>query len=162
LAISIDDISEMFGGPGRSGFSQLAAFDTTGDGLVTAADARFGELRVWRDLDGDGYTDDGELFTLDALGIVSLAIAGAPLDIQTPQGNRLLASGSFTRADGTTGAMYDMAFDTDPTDTIFRGERGRNRRIRARARGGRRGSPWRMESSGRGEDRACKLCINAL
>jgi hypothetical protein len=66
LAISIDDISEMFGGPGRSGFSQLAAFDTTGDGLVTAADARFGELRVWRDLDGDGYTDDGELFTLDA------------------------------------------------------------------------------------------------
>ncbi len=120
----IDDISEMFGGPGRSGLAQLAEFDTNSDGLVTAADARFGELRVWRDLDGDGVTDAGELFTLDALGIVSLGVAGAALDIETPQGNRLLARGEFTRADGTTGAMYDMAFDTDPTDTIFRGERG--------------------------------------
>ncbi len=162
----IDDISEMFGGPGVSGFAQLAELDTDSDGLVTAADARFGELRVWRDLDGDGYTDDGELFTLDALGIVSLGVAGAALDIETPQGNRLLARGEFTRADGTTGAMYDnkhdMAFDTDPTDTIFRGERGHSRRIRARARGGRGRSPWRGKSFGKGEERACGMRKIAL
>jgi hypothetical protein len=53
--------------------------------------------------------------------------------------------------------MYDMAFDTDPTDTVFRGERGHSRRIRARARGGLRGLPRRMESFGKGKERACLL-----
>ncbi len=120
----IDDISEMFGGPDQSGFADLASMDSNLDGVITIADAGFASLRVWRDLDQDGVTDQGELTTLAQQGIVSLGLSNTALDLETPQGNRLLAHGNYTRADGTTGKMFDLAFDTDPTDTVYRGERG--------------------------------------
>jgi hypothetical protein len=129
----IEDVSEMFGGPDTSGFARLAELDGNGDGAITAADAGFAALRVWRDLDQDGATDAGELSTLADLGLVSLAVAGTRIDTETPQGNRVLAGGSYTRADGTTGSLFDMVFKTNPTDTIFRGERGTADWLKAKA-----------------------------
>ena len=35
-------------------------FDTNGDEMLTADDAVWAELRVWRHLNQDGVTDDGE------------------------------------------------------------------------------------------------------
>lgn len=120
----IDDISEMFGGPGSSGFAELAAFDEDGDGYVTVGDSGFAELWVWRDLDQDGFTDDGELFSLADLGIVSLTVTSELLNATTPQGTLLRERGTFTRADGSTGNMFEAVFETDATDTIYRGEKG--------------------------------------
>ena len=41
-----------------------AVFDTSGDGKLTSADARWAEFRIWQDVDQDGITDQGELYTL--------------------------------------------------------------------------------------------------
>ena len=47
-------------------------FDTNGDGKLTAADAAWGEFRVWQDADQDGVTDAGELKTLDQMGFTQI------------------------------------------------------------------------------------------
>jgi hypothetical protein len=90
------------------------------------SDLGFAALRVWRDFDQDGVTDAGELSSLANAGITSLGLAATPMNQDTPQGNHLLAQGSFTRANGTTGTMFDMAFDTNATGTgtVFRGDKG--------------------------------------
>jgi RTX calcium-binding nonapeptide repeat (4 copies) len=63
--IGIDD--EWF-----SGFRALAALQTVHDGVLDSQDAVFNQLKVWRDLDTDGVTDAGELFTLADLNIASI------------------------------------------------------------------------------------------
>ncbi|CAN7688252.1 tandem-95 repeat protein [Mesorhizobium sp. LjRoot246] len=120
----IDDVSEMFGGPDRSGFSVLAELDGNHDGVIDLNDAGFAELKVWRDLDQDGTTDAGELFSLGQLGIVSIDAHGQALNSTTPQGTTLREKGGFTRADGSHGNVFEAIFETDPTDTIFRGDKG--------------------------------------
>lgn len=121
----IDDISEMFGGVGASGFAELAAFDSDGDGKITMADAAWADLKVWQDKDGDGVTDDGELSGLNALGIVSLGLSGTPFNLTTPQGNRLTDYGDVTFAGGAVRQMFDAVFNSNNTDTRYAGEGGR-------------------------------------
>ncbi len=120
----IVDVSEMFGGPGVSGFAELSDHDDNDDGFITIDDAGFAALQVWRDLDGDAYTDDGELFSLADLGIESIGLDNTEVGSETPQGNTILARGTVTLEDGSTRNAFDMAFSTNATDTVFRGEKG--------------------------------------
>ncbi|AVX03475.1 iron-regulated protein FrpA [Maritalea myrionectae] len=125
----IDDISEMFGAPDVGGYQELAAVDAVenggnADGVITIDDALFAELKVWRDLDQDGLTDADELFSLDELDITSLELAATEMDHETPQGTTLRAGATFTRGDGSVGDTYEALFETDATDTIFRGDKG--------------------------------------
>ncbi|HMO06583.1 MAG TPA: calcium-binding protein, partial [Paracoccaceae bacterium] len=120
----IDDITEMFGGPGRSGVADLAAFDLNGDGVIDTADAIWSELRVWRDIDGDGVTDAGELFSLAEVGIVSISLGATDLDVTTPQGTRLERFIEVAFGSGRTSRAYDAVFETNDTDTRFAGEAG--------------------------------------
>ena len=71
---TIDDISELFGSPLVSGFTELATHDANLDGVIDAADAVFADLRVWQDADRDAVTDPGELKTLTELGIESISL----------------------------------------------------------------------------------------
>jgi hypothetical protein len=71
----IDNITEMFGNALTPGFTALKALDTNGDNKISALDAGWSTLRVWRDLDGDGVTDAGELKTLAELGIGAICAA---------------------------------------------------------------------------------------
>ncbi len=85
----IDHGGELFGdatpqpdpgeGGQRHGFLALAVFDTAaeggdGDGSITAADAVFDRLELWRDADHDGIADVGELTSLAEAGVVSLGL----------------------------------------------------------------------------------------
>ena len=121
----IDNISEMFGGVGESGFAQLAELDSDGDGKITAADLRWSELKVWQDYNGDGVTDAGELKTLDELGIVTLDLGSTAIDIRNPQGAHLTAFGDITFQDGAVRHMFDAILLSNDTDTRFAGESGR-------------------------------------
>jgi hypothetical protein len=73
----------LWGDAGRADMEALAKargatgqliFDTNGDGKLTAADAAWGEFRVWQDADQDGVTDAGELKTLDQMGITEIGL----------------------------------------------------------------------------------------
>lgn len=99
----------------RGGFDALADLDANGDGVVDGADPAFAELRLWRDLDGDGITDAGELSTLEEAGISGLDVAGHYESMHAlPEGNRVLREGWFYRADGSVGGVgqFDLGVDT--------------------------------------------------
>ena len=79
----INDGREMFGnhteryngqGTCLDGYEALAQEDSNGDGLVNHLDANWQHFRVWRDLNQNGITDEGELFTLNELGISSFEV----------------------------------------------------------------------------------------
>ncbi|WP_390588499.1 putative Ig domain-containing protein [Erythrobacter sp. MTPC3] len=100
----------------RSGLQGLDRLDSNRDGQVDANDARFGELRVWQDRNGNGRTDAGELRTLEEAGIVSIR-----LDAVTANQNRvklgknaLVATTSFVRSNGMTGTAADVSLAYRP------------------------------------------------
>ncbi|MGY6646184.1 MAG: calcium-binding protein, partial [Salinarimonas sp.] len=111
----IDDQSELFGavsfdGPDDHGFAKLALYDENGDGVIDAQDSVFGDLLIWRDFNGDGLTDEGELFTLDELGIVSISLDAQFVD-SWEGANWISHTATFTMADGTVREIHDIWFD---------------------------------------------------
>jgi len=77
---TIDSGRELFGSEtllssgqkAANGFEALRELDSNGDGVINANDTAFAELRVWQDSDGDGFTSEGELLTVDEAGIKSI------------------------------------------------------------------------------------------
>jgi VCBS repeat-containing protein len=115
---TIDDGNELFGdstplldadgrvfGQAEDGFAALAQEDTNGDGLVNADDARFADLRVWRDLNNDGVSQAEELLTLEEAGIAAIHVAKTENSRPLANGNLLADVGSFVRTDGTEGGL---------------------------------------------------------
>lgn len=78
----IDDGSELFGsatpmgmgGTASNGFEALAELDDNADGVVDASDAGWAKLNVWRDDDGDGMSQPGELRSVAATGLLSISL----------------------------------------------------------------------------------------
>ena len=60
----------------QSDLDGLRAFDTNGDGLLSAGDEMFSDFKVWRDENGDGRVSGGEILALPEIGLVSIALAG--------------------------------------------------------------------------------------
>ncbi len=120
----ISDINEMFGGPGESALADLAQYDANGDGRITALDAVYSELKVWRDRDGDGVTDAGEMVSLADIGIVEISVQAGTLNLTTPQGTLLAADADFVWASGQVGLAFDAIFEMNDVDTKFNGNAG--------------------------------------
>jgi hypothetical protein len=84
---TIDNGEELFGnytpqpapppGQARNGYLALAVFDDVSeggnrDGRITAADAIYSSLRLWRDVNHNGISEPGELSTLSAQGLTAI------------------------------------------------------------------------------------------
>lgn len=123
----IDNGTELFGdhtpissgGFARHGFAALADLDSNGDGVISALDANFAYLKVWRDLNQDGVSSTDELFTLSELGIASLNLNYADTN-QILNGDNVLAQiGSYTLSDGTVRQMGDVNLAADSLHTEY-------------------------------------------
>lgn len=103
------------GSMATDGFSALAAMDSNSDGQVDATDAGFASIRVWRDANGNGTTETGELLSLTELGITSLSVSSDDSTSQTVDGGTRVGSGSYTRTaeDGTVSTAVIQEFDFD-------------------------------------------------
>ena len=112
---------ELFGGPGLSGFAELATHDLNADGVIDASDAIYSELAIWRDFNQNRQVDQGEMVGLAGAGIASIAVGGTA-STQTVYGNAILATGVFTRDDGTTGQTGDVGFVVDQQNTNWLGD----------------------------------------
>jgi len=125
----INDAAELFGDQtiladgtrAPNGFMALSGLDSNGDGKITAADQKFAQLRVWRDLNGDGFSEENELFDLDELGITSITLDSVATNVNDLAGNTQNRLGSFTWVDGTTGQIAEYTFQQDSMETISNG-----------------------------------------
>lgn len=125
----VDGADELFGysytiptrgGPddigGASGFAELAEYDLNFNGKIDSSDAVYANLKIWRDLNGDGSSEIHELFGLADLGIESISLDAEPADL-TDAGNWISDTGTFKWADGSTGAIADVWFRYDAETT---------------------------------------------
>jgi hypothetical protein len=95
------------GGKTPDGFAALRLEDSNTDGVVDALDQNFATLQVWRDVDGDGRTDAGELQSMTDADIASLSVASQATAI-IDSGNLVGLMGSFTTTDGVTHQLADV------------------------------------------------------
>jgi len=91
---------DLVGDATTDGFSELGSYNSNGDGVVDANDDAWSELRAWRDLNQDGISQEGELFTMEEVGITSLSLGTTQTDYYN-NGSWVPVEGSFTRTDGT-------------------------------------------------------------
>jgi hypothetical protein len=114
----IGDGRELFGSAtvlktgenATDGFKALADLDDNQDGVMDANDAAFAKLKVWVDANGNGVTDEGELKSLQELGIVSMKLNAQASDMQQ-NGNTLGLISEYTTADGKTHQLVDVWLD---------------------------------------------------
>ena len=89
-----------------SDLAGLAAFDSNADSILSAADTRFGEFRIWQDTNSNGVAETTEILTLAAAGVRSINLkATANTFAATPGDVGIVARGSYTR---TTGVVMDL------------------------------------------------------
>ena len=89
----------------KDGFDALADLDSNADGKITAADTQYNNLRLWRDLNQDGISQSNELFTLASQNIISINVTSTANSQTLPNGNQIADIGTFTKTDGSTGAV---------------------------------------------------------
>jgi hypothetical protein len=121
---TIVSVDQMLGGPnanGQNGFAELGNYDSNLDGVIDASDPIYSQLRI---LVGGSGGSSGELLTLQQAGIASINLAAATQSDDFEAGNQILATGSFTRTDGSAGAVDAVSFQTDNFDSTFTGNTG--------------------------------------
>lgn len=92
------------------GFDALAEYDTNRDRSVDRQDAAYHRLQVWRDLNSNGLSDDGELMTLAQAGIERLNLQYDTPATRDAAGNQHRESSYFLTSDGQRHAMTDVWF----------------------------------------------------
>jgi hypothetical protein len=85
-----------------NGFEALADLDANADGKFDNTDAAFASVKLWKDVNQDGISQAGELFTFTQLGVASIKVSGTAGNVNLGGGNTQTVSGSFTKVDGTT------------------------------------------------------------
>ena len=123
----VNDGSELFGDNtllkngerATNGYQALADLDDNGDGKVDAADSAFAKLRVWRDLNQDGISQEGELLTLNEAKVKALNLANQSSNRDLGNGNSLAEEGTYTDSDGNEKQMGDLNLAADHFHSRF-------------------------------------------
>ena len=116
----IDSGRELFGdntvltrGPNvgqlaSNGFTALADLDANAagvaDGKFDASDAAFASVKLWKDLNQNGVSEAGELFSFADLGVQHINLAATASNVNLGGGNTQTFTGSFTRVSGVVGS----------------------------------------------------------
>jgi hypothetical protein len=95
----------------KTSLAGLVAFDSNGDGVINASDARFSQLRLWRNTTQDGVSSAGQLTSLADAGITSISLKAhnSAHDTGNLGENQILAQATVTYANGSTATLYDIA-----------------------------------------------------
>jgi hypothetical protein len=126
----IDNGGELFGdnttmpdgSNATGGFNALTQYDTNNDGVIDQNDEVFGKLRVWVDADGNGESSEGELKSLEELGIVSISVNPQQVVENTGTEATIRNRAVFTKVDGTTLDIAELWVSADMFDTVEFGE----------------------------------------
>jgi len=116
----IDNGYELFGNVDLGypdGFAHLAELDSNADGAITAADAAFGQLVVWQDVNSDGVSQSAEMRSLADVGITALPTQGASVSMRS-QGTRIPIAAEAVTNDGAM-LIGDAYLQTAPYASSF-------------------------------------------
>jgi Ca2+-binding RTX toxin-like protein len=96
---------------GKEGMSDLQSlqhseFDENQDGVFNASDTKWSEFRIWRDLNSNGVSEDGELQTMQEAGIKNLYLNANVLN--RSEGPDVRVRG-YTRVEMTDGRFLQAA-----------------------------------------------------
>ncbi|WP_150274674.1 calcium-binding protein [Paenibacillus tepidiphilus] len=113
----VDNGRELFGDAtylkngnlAQDGIEALLDVDNNGDRRIDAADAVFGELQVWTDLNRDGLAAAEELHSLAELGVKALDLTAV---------NAETLSFTFEKADGSIHQAGDLWLSASKADTL--------------------------------------------
>ncbi|WP_166145669.1 hypothetical protein [Methylosinus sp. RM1] len=97
--------------PGATAFSEATSLIDPVTGV-----SYFGELQVWIDANQDGATQTGELFGLADLDIQSIGLQASAVG-RDVNGNSVVSTAAYTRADGTSGVIDDIGLSLVPSET---------------------------------------------
>lgn len=125
----ISDGGELFGDhtllksgqKAANGFQALAEYDDNGDGKVDAQDASYVNLQVWRDLNGNGVSDQGEMQSLDEAGVVSIDVAYANSTHVDAHGHQHRQVASIMLGNGNASTAADVWFKVDSARRVNSG-----------------------------------------
>ena len=111
----LDNGSELIGArtstnQGLDSFDALRVYDSNNDGIISTADTFFSKLIVQK--------ADGLVVHLSDLGISSINLSKQSTNITDSSGNTQTSVSSFTRSDGTTGAIASYILQQDTWDTL--------------------------------------------
>ena len=111
----LDNGSELIGwqpetNQSLDSFDALRAYDSNNDGIISAADTSFSQLIVQK--------ADGLVVHLSDLGISSINLSKQGTNVTDSSGNTQTSVSSFTRSDGTTGAIASYILQQDTWDTL--------------------------------------------
>ncbi|MGA3681981.1 DUF4214 domain-containing protein [Pseudomonas graminis] len=101
-----------------NGFEALKQLDSNHDGVFDASDEKFSEVKLWKDANSNGLSEQNELVGLQAEGIVSINLTYLQSTDVDANGNQHLQAGTFVRSDGSISAVDDVWFATNPADSI--------------------------------------------
>jgi Ca2+-binding RTX toxin-like protein len=101
-----------------NGFVALAEWDANTDGKIDPSDPIWADLKIWVDDDGDGFSAADEFLSLGDAGVASINLGYANGPGLDAAGNEEWLTGSFTRADASTGVVTDYRFVRDTKLTI--------------------------------------------
>lgn len=104
----VDSGSELFGPATNSGFGELAALDSDGNGWIDENDAAFKALRVWTpDIKGGGTL---ETLASRNVGAIAVAHVASPFELRGTGNSNLgaiAASGLFVKENGGIGTVQE-------------------------------------------------------
>lgn len=103
----------------RNAFQGLTAFDTNKDGALSAADSAFAKFLIWRDRNGNGRSDAGEVQSLAQAGVAKfdLTTSSSRSAFGSASANEVLGVGKVIFTDGSSRATYDVALGFGDGDT---------------------------------------------
>lgn len=117
----IDNGGELFGDNTRlsdgslasNGFIALGELDENHDGRVDWSDASYADLRIWRDVNGNGLTESGEILTLAQAGISAFRTQWTASSFVDGNGQAHRQVGTAIRTNGSAANVSDVWYTTD-------------------------------------------------
>jgi Ca2+-binding RTX toxin-like protein/subtilisin-like proprotein convertase family protein len=113
-------IADADGKYSTDGLAALKKLDSNNDGKFNNQDAKWNDLRIWQDANGDAETDAGELKTLDEAGIKEFDLTNIiQANKERNEGNVILAKATYTTTDNQIKQVAAVDFTTNPIGYEF-------------------------------------------
>jgi trimeric autotransporter adhesin len=124
----INDASELFGNYTKlengtlavDGYEALLQYDTNSDGVINRKDSDFGNLLLWKDINQNGKSEEGELLNIQLSTVTSIHLYGedgVTFEQFTENGNLISNETNYTTDNGN-GLIRDVWFNFDPNSSI--------------------------------------------